>query len=103
MNMRIMVVDDHEDICRMTTASLQKMGNEVESHTSPRAALAALKSGTWDLVISDLRMPGMDGIQLLNEIKALNSTTAVIMMTAHGTVDSAVEAMRLGAADFILK
>ena len=103
MSLRILVVDDNEDIREMTTTSLKKAGFEAESRESGSAALAAIKSGSWDVVVTDLRMPGMDGIQLLKEIKTLNSDIAVIMITAYGTLNGAIDAMRLGAIDFILK
>src|SRR3954467_8844439 len=88
----------------MTTMSLKKAGFEADCHESALVALAEIKrGGRWDVVVSDLRMPGMDGIQFLKEIKSLNVDIAVIMITAHGTVNAAIDAMRLGAVDFILK
>jgi DNA-binding NtrC family response regulator len=104
VNSKILVVDDNEDIRQMTTTSLKRAGFEAECHESAESALAELKSGgKWNVVVTDLRMPGMNGIQFLKEIKALDADIAVIMITAHGTVNAAIDAMRLGAVDFILK
>src|ERR1700760_4437206 len=103
MSLRVLVVDDNQDICHMTSTALKKAGHITDTHLSAESALAALKSGQWDVVLTDLRMPGMDGLQFLKEIKAMNIDTAVMLVTAHGTVDAAIEAMRLGAMDFILK
>ena len=103
MSLRILVVDDNQDICQMTATGLKKAGHMTETHLSAESALAALKTGTWDAVLTDMRMPGMDGLQFLKEIKLLNSDIAVMLITAHGSVDTAIEAMRLGAMDFILK
>src|SRR5450432_3248052 len=103
MSLRILVVDDNQDICHMTATGLKKAGHFTETHLSAESALAALKIGTWDVVLTDMRMPGMDGLQFLKEIKLLNSDIAVMLITAHGSVDTAIEAMRLGAMDFILK
>ncbi len=87
----------------MTATGLKKAGHFTETHLSAESALAALKTGTWDVVLTDMRMPGMDGLQFLKEIKSQNSDIAVMLITAHGSVDTAIEAMRLGAMDFILK
>jgi DNA-binding NtrC family response regulator len=103
MSVRILIVDDMEDICIMISTALRKVGFETGTHLSPATALAALKTESWDVVISDLRFPGMDGLQFLKEIKAINPDTPVIMLTAHGTVETAIQAMKMGAADFILK
>ena len=103
MSMSILVVDDHEDIRNTVTAELMDAGYKAEARETPLAALTALEQGSWDVIISDLRMPEMDGIQFLKEVKARNSETAVILMTAFGTVKAAVEAMRHGATDFLLK
>jgi two-component system response regulator PilR (NtrC family) len=100
---RILIVDDEQSICDVLMISLKKAGYVVASETNPRRALERLKRETFDLVLQDLKMPEMDGIDLLREIKKLREETVVIIMTAYTTWDRAVEAMRLGAYDYIKK
>ncbi|MBI3830858.1 MAG: sigma-54-dependent Fis family transcriptional regulator [Planctomycetes bacterium] len=103
MNLRILVVDD-EKINRVTrTRQLNESGCVAEAHETPFTAMTALEQGAWDVVITDLRMPTMDGLQFLKEIKSRSPETDVILMTAYGTVKTAVEAMQLGAEDFLSK
>ena len=100
---RILIVDDEQSICDVLSISLKKEGYVVAAETSPRKALERLKREPFDLVLQDLKMPDMDGIDLLREIKKLREETVVIIMTAYTTWDRAVEAMRLGAYDYIKK
>jgi two-component system response regulator PilR (NtrC family) len=100
---RILIVDDEQSICDVLMISLKKAGYVVASETNPRRALERLKREPFDLVLQDLKMPEMDGIDLLREIKKLREETVVIIMTAYTTWDRAVEAMRLGAYDYIKK
>jgi len=100
---RVLIVDDEQSICDVLTISLKKEGYLVASETNPRKALERLKREPFDLVLQDLKMPEMDGIDLLREIKKLREETVVIIMTAYTTWDRAVEAMRLGAYDYIKK
>jgi len=100
---RILIVDDEQSICDVLTISLKKAGYVVASEINPRRALDRLKREPFDLVLQDLKMPEMDGIDLLREIKKLREETVVIIMTAYTTWDRAVEAMRLGAYDYIKK
>src|SRR5262249_53585023 len=79
------------------------VGHEVEGVEDGLHALERLGERTYDLVVTDLKMPGLDGIELLRAVKEKAPATAVILMTAHGTVDTAVEAMRLGALDYVEK
>jgi two-component system response regulator HydG len=103
MSLRILVVDDQQDIREVMALELAGAGYHAEAHESAASALAALEKGQWDVVLTDLRMPNMDGIQFLKEIRARDSEIAVILITAHGTVNTAVDAMREGASDFLLK
>src|SRR5882672_5200918 len=82
---------------------LQRDGHEVSACGSASEALVALESDDWDLVISDIRMPGMSGLELLDQIRRLSIETTVILITAHGTTESAVEAMKHGAYDYLTK
>lgn len=99
----ILVVDDEKEICDSLQKVLTKEGARVFVAASGNDALAILKSDRVDLVLTDLRMPTMDGMQLLEEIKALNPEIQVIVLTAFGSIENAVEAMRKGAYDFITK
>ncbi len=101
--MRIIVVDD-DKIKRTTMRDvLRKAGYNVESFESPIAALTHFETFSADIIITDIRMPGLDGFEVLQKVKSLNPSTAVIMITGYGTIESAVEAMKLGAFDFLTK
>lgn len=103
MSLRIIVVDD-EMVSRVTrTRQIAESGNTVVSFEDPYGALEAIEQSPWDVVLTDLRMPGMNGIQFLQEIKRRDPKTSVIVMTAYGSVDTAVDAMKLGAEDFLTK
>ena len=99
----VLVVDDDVALGRVLVAQLGQAGLTAQHVTSALDALAILEGPGADVVVSDLRMPGVDGMELLTRIRERFSTVPVIMLTAHGTVPTAVEAMRLGAADFVLK
>jgi DNA-binding NtrC family response regulator len=101
--MHIMVVDDEETICVALSAWLAKEGYTVETALSGQAALAQMERKRCDLYLVDFKMPGMDGLQLLAEIKSRQPDAAVIMITAHGSIQSAVEAMKRGAVDYLCK
>lgn len=103
MSLRILVVDD-EKISRVTrTRQLNEAGYQAEAHETPFTAISSMEKTDWDVVITDLRMPTMDGIQFLKEIKTRGQETTVIVISAYGTVRTAVEAMQLGAYDFLPK
>ena len=99
----ILVVDDEKNYLLVLSAVLEEEGYEVLTTVSGLEALEIQKSSDLDLVLTDMKMPGMDGIELLEQIKANDPELPVIMMTAHGTVDKAVEAMQKGAYSYILK
>ena len=100
---RIVVVDDDDAMTTVLAALLEQADYEVEAFRSALAALERLESGGIDLVLTDLRMPTMDGMALLAECTRRFEDVPVVMLTAHGTVPLAVEAMRAGAKDFVLK
>ena len=101
--MRIIVIDD-EKIKRTTmTDVLNKAGYNVESFETPIAALAHFEKFGSDIVITDIRMPGLDGFEVLRKVKSISPNTAVVMITGYGTIESAVEAMKLGAYDYLTK
>ncbi|MGV8947292.1 MAG: sigma-54-dependent transcriptional regulator [Lutibacter sp.] len=100
---KIMVVDD-ERILRVTTADdLRDAGFVVMECANAQAALLGLKDFKPNIVISDIKMPGMTGIELLDKIKSFNPEIAVIIMTAHGSIETAVQTLKMGAYDYLLK
>lgn len=101
MKQRVLVVEDEEKLRRVIQLQLQTSGYDVDQAGTAEEALRIADRA--DLVITDLRLPGMDGLTLLSSIRRQNSATPVIVMTAFGSVETAVEAMKLGAADFLIK
>ena len=99
----ILVVDDEKNYLLVLSAVLEDEGYEVLTAQSGHEALEIQKSSDLDLILSDMKMPVMDGIELLENIKALDPDLPMIMMTAHGTIDKAVDAMQKGAYSYILK
>jgi len=100
---RILVVDDDESLRWVTQAQLQQSGYDVAAAADAPSALAQIRNAPPDLVITDLKMPGMSGLDLLKAIRAEYPEIIVIMATAFGTVENAVEAMKAGAYDYITK
>ena len=100
---RALVVDDEENIRLVLRTLLRKHGYEVEVRASAEQALEALSTFTPDFVIADVRMPGMNGIELTAELKRRGSEAVVIVMSAYGSVDLAIEAMKAGAYDYVPK
>lgn len=101
--MKIIVVED-ERIKRITMSeALRKAGYDVNDFSNPITALNYFEMNGAELVISDIRMEGVDGFEVLNSVKKINPATEVILMTAYGTIDSAVDAMKKGAFDYITK
>jgi two-component system NtrC family response regulator len=99
----ILIVDDEKNYLTILSAVLDEEGFEVLTALSGQEALEIQKTSDLDLVLTDMKMPEMDGIELLENIKTLDPDLPVVMMTAHGTVDKAVEAMQKGAYTYILK
>lgn len=99
----IMVVDDEESMCKFMQIMLTKEGYAVEAEPSSRKALEKIKSGKYDLVIADLMMPEMSGLELLAQVKAACPRTQFMVMTAFASVDTAIEALKNGAVDYITK
>ncbi|MEW6501669.1 MAG: sigma-54-dependent transcriptional regulator [Thermodesulfobacteriota bacterium] len=100
---RILVVDDEQNMRVALFEALNRNGHEVQVAESGRMALDMMKKATPDLVISDIKMPGMDGIELLRQIKAEWPELPVVIVTGYATVETALEAMKRGAFDYILK
>ncbi len=100
----ILIVDDDKNICKMIEASLRKEKRyEIDSALSGEACLRILKENPPELILLDIQMPGIDGIETLQKIRDENPHIPVIMMTAHGTIERAVTSMKLGAYDFLTK
>src|SRR5689334_17723640 len=100
---QILVVDDEANLRRVLSAQLARDGYDVHTAEDGEAALAFLKEHHIDLLITDLRMPRLDGMDLLRAALRDDPSRPVVMITAHGTVDTAVEAMKTGAFDYISK
>lgn len=100
---RILVVDDDESLRRVTQMQLEEIGYEVKAAPGGEEALALLDEWDAALVLTDLRMPGLSGMELLKRIRNEHPETAVVLMTAFGTISSAVEAIKAGAYDYITK
>jgi len=101
--LRLMIVDDEPSMLEWLSVLLSKKGFEVHCFTSPLKALDHAAGRTPDIALMDLRMPGMDGIDLLAELRRLNPELVGIIMTAYSSIDSAVKAMRQGASDYLIK
>lgn len=100
---KILIVDDKPSMRKMLKEALEGQGHDCRAASSGSEALMLLKKDACDLLLTDLRMPEISGLELLREVKDAASETAVVLMTAYGSVETAVEAMRLGAADFLPK
>src|SRR4030095_15253840 len=99
----ILVADDEAGVRESLAEVLRDAGYVVETAVDGSAALAALDNHDFAVVITDLRMPGADGLAVLRKLREVAPQTVPLVMTAHGSVESAVEALRAGAADYILK
>jgi len=100
---RIVVVDDEKDMRAFLEILLRRNGYSVMSFPDAGRALEYCRSNPFDLVITDMRMPGMDGVGLLKELKVIDEDAPVIMITAYASVDTAIEAMKAGAYDYFTK
>jgi len=100
---RILVADDHDSLRRGLVRALTDAGHEVDEAPNGNVAIERLTTAAYDVVLSDLKMGGSDGLDVLRTAKSLHPTTTVILMTAFGTVQTAVEAMKIGAFDYVQK
>jgi DNA-binding NtrC family response regulator len=103
MSRRVLVVDDEESLRRVTQVRLQQAGYEAAAAGGAEEALRQLELAPFELVLTDLRMPGLSGLELLRQIRTDFPDVIVILMTAFGTVETAVEAMKAGAFDYLTK
>ena len=100
---KILIVDNDEGLVHFLTRLFVKQGHEVDSCNDGASSLEMLRSEAFDLILLDYKMPGLNGLETLAEIKRAQIKTPVIVMTAYGTTETAIEAMRLGAYDYLLK
>lgn len=103
MTSRILVVDDEDKMRRLLEMALRSLGHEVVQAADGLEALKHFAEGSFDLVLTDLRMPNLDGIGLLRRLREQGNEVPVIVLTAHGNVETAVEAMKMGAVDYIIR
>ena len=100
---RILLIDNEEGLCRMMEQILLDNGYLSRAYTSPRKAMEEFRPGAWDLVITDIKMPGMSGLEVLQSVKERSKDIPVIMITAYATVDMSIQALRKGAYDMLTK
>jgi two-component system response regulator AtoC len=100
---RILIVDDEENFRHMLSVILKKENYEVESASNGEEGLKKVALSPFDQILCDIRMPQMDGMEFLKEVQKMGAEAAIIMMSAYGTIDTAIEAMKLGAYDYISK
>ena len=101
--MRVLLADDDSSVRRVLEFKLKQRGLEVATASDGQEALDKLKQQSFDLLLSDIRMPKVDGIELLEQASQLRPGLKVILITAHATVSQAVQAVKLGAFDYITK
>lgn len=99
----VLIVDDEKNILFTLSQSLEALQLETDTATNGEEALAKLKEKEFGLILLDIRMPGMDGMEVLRRVREIRPDIRIIMITAYGTIELAVEAMKLGAVDFIQK
>jgi len=102
-NGKILLVDDEVAFTTSMAKLLRVRGYQVKTAKSGKEAILLLEAENFDVVVLDLKMPGMDGIATLNEIKKLKLHTETLILTGHGSIDSALEAFNLGAYDYLTK
>ena len=100
---RILIVEDDKDGCRSVTEAVEDAGFTAVAVSNGEAAVAEFRKQSFDVVLTDLMLPGMDGMAVLTQVRRINSRVPVLIMTAYGTVSSAVQALKAGAYDYILK
>ena len=100
---RILIADDHAGLRDVLVETIAALGHDVKGVASGDLAAQALEGGEYELLVTDLRMPGMDGLALLGHVRQKQLPVQAIVMTAHGSVETAVKAMQIGAIDYVEK
>jgi DNA-binding NtrC family response regulator len=103
MDRRLIIVEDEETLCESLKRVLSREGYAVDTASNSEAALQMLDRGSYDLIITDIILPGMNGIELLRTVREKNPEQIVVVMTAYASLETAVEALRAGAYDYIVK
>jgi len=104
IKMKIAIVDDEQDILDVLEQFLSRSDKfDIKTFTNPQDAISSVKSGYFDLVLLDIMMPQMDGIEFLKNTKASSPDTKIIMMTAYSTQDKIIECNKIGAEDYVTK
>ncbi|MFH1672390.1 MAG: response regulator [Pseudomonadota bacterium] len=102
-SIRLLLVDDEERFTRTLSKRLSERGLDVATASSGSQALKLMEDNVYDVAVVDIKMPGMDGVETLREIRKVSPLTEVILLTGHASVDAAIDGMRLGAFEYILK
>jgi len=100
---KLLIIDDEEGIRKVLTLSLASDGYDVLAAATGEEGIEVFKKESPSIILTDIKMPGMDGVEVLKQIKELNPETEVIMITGHGDMDSAIESLKLDASDFLNK
>jgi len=100
---KVLVVDDERSMRELIRIVLEKQGHEVDEAEDGRVAVERITDGTYDLVLTDLKMPGMTGLEVLSHVKRNDPSCQVILMTAYASTDTAIQAMKAGARDYVIK
>jgi len=102
-SVQVLIVDDEEDFATAIAERLSKRGFRASAVFSGHEALRAIRETEYDAVVLDLKMPGIDGLQTLQEIRKIDPDVQILVLTGHGTVSAGIGGMQLGAADFLQK
>lgn len=103
MSEKVLLVDDEVDFLETLSERMRVRGMDVTTSASPLDAIKKVQEKDYDAIIMDLKMPQMDGLQLLKVLKEKNPDLQIILLTGHATVEKGIEAMKLGATDFLEK
>ena len=100
---KILIVDDEDEFRDLTIRRLKKRDLQCEGAENGEKALELIRKGDFDVVLLDVKMPGMDGVEVLQEIKRMKPLLEVVMLTGHASVESGIDGMKLGAFDYLMK